>query len=237
MQLLYRILLAAAVALCAPAFAQNVNDGFDPTANGSVLALAVQADGKIVIGGHFTQVGALTRNNVARLNPDGSVDSGFDQNVDGDVYALLQQANGDLVLGGNFAALVGMVRNHIARLHPDGSVDAGFDPNADSSVLALACDLYGGTITGYMPDGNNVTDEGTFPDVPQDDGFFRRFAVCGFDHCNEYAVQDGVAMVVTFFGICGMRIEYDADPIFHGGFDAASGWKNLAGRGLTTARW
>ena len=43
-------------------------------ANGNVFAIAVQPDGKAVIGGDFTAVNGVTRPHVARLNTDGSVD-------------------------------------------------------------------------------------------------------------------------------------------------------------------
>ena len=44
-------------------------DSFDPNANGQVISIAVQADGKILAGGEFSSVGGQTRNNIARLAP------------------------------------------------------------------------------------------------------------------------------------------------------------------------
>ena len=44
---------------------------------GGVLALAVQADGRIVIGGAFASVGGQPRFGLARLLPDGSLNAGF----------------------------------------------------------------------------------------------------------------------------------------------------------------
>ncbi len=38
-------------------YGQSSNDGFNPGANNTVIALAVQADGKIVVGGDFTARG------------------------------------------------------------------------------------------------------------------------------------------------------------------------------------
>jgi uncharacterized delta-60 repeat protein len=43
-----------------------------------VWAQAVQADGKILLGGTFNSVGNYWRTNLARLNPDGTVDETFD---------------------------------------------------------------------------------------------------------------------------------------------------------------
>jgi hypothetical protein len=61
---------------------QSALDGFDPNANGTVRVVVVQPDGKILIGGNFTTLspnggGAVTRNHIARLNPDGTLDSAF----------------------------------------------------------------------------------------------------------------------------------------------------------------
>ena len=48
----------------------------NPNANGSVGAIAVQADGKILVGGGFTNIGGDARNGLARLDPTtGLVDS------------------------------------------------------------------------------------------------------------------------------------------------------------------
>jgi len=50
-----------AVLLAPPAPAQNANDGFDPNANGVVYALAVQVDGKLVVGGSLTPIAGQSR--------------------------------------------------------------------------------------------------------------------------------------------------------------------------------
>ena len=54
----------------------RVTDGFDPNVDCEVTAIAVQADGKIIIA-IFTKVGGINRANIARLNVDGSVDLVF----------------------------------------------------------------------------------------------------------------------------------------------------------------
>ncbi|MCX6538747.1 MAG: delta-60 repeat domain-containing protein [Acidobacteria bacterium] len=42
---------------CAVARAQSLDTAFDPGANGNSSAIAVQADGKILVGGYFTMLG------------------------------------------------------------------------------------------------------------------------------------------------------------------------------------
>ena len=55
----------------------TLDTAFNPNPNTYVRAIAVQADGKIVIGGDFTALSpnggaSVTRNSIARLNPDGT---------------------------------------------------------------------------------------------------------------------------------------------------------------------
>src|SRR5882724_1687880 len=56
-------------------FGQGAADEFNPNADGPIHAIAIQADGKIIIGGDFTTAGGMNRRSLARLNPDGSADN------------------------------------------------------------------------------------------------------------------------------------------------------------------
>ena len=46
--------------------------------NGSIGHTFIQPDGKILIGGNFDTYNGTTRNKIARLNADGSLDTSFD---------------------------------------------------------------------------------------------------------------------------------------------------------------
>ncbi len=72
---------------------------------GSVWAVAEQADGKLVIGGHFTKVNGVTRKNIARLNADGTLDTSFDPGTgpDADVQTIEITDTGAILAGGDFA--------------------------------------------------------------------------------------------------------------------------------------
>ena len=128
----------------------NVDTTFDPNANGPVYSIAVQSDGKILIGGDFTSVGGTARNYIARLNPDGSVDT-FDPNADGPVYSIAVQPDGKILIGGGFTNVGGTARNYIARLNPDGRVDT-FDPNVTgwwwTAVYSIALQSDGKILIG-----------------------------------------------------------------------------------------
>src|SRR5450432_387755 len=101
--------------------AQSALDGFDPNANGSIYVVVVQPDGKTLIGGNFTTLApngsaAVTRNRIARLDADGTLDATFDPNADSDVEAIAVQADGKVLVAGTFNGIGEMTRNRIARL-------------------------------------------------------------------------------------------------------------------------
>jgi uncharacterized delta-60 repeat protein len=120
--------------------AGDVDLSFDPGSgvNGPVRAVAVQSDGKVIIGGDFTMVKGLQRFKIARLNADGSGDNSFDgvaslaelSNPDWAVYSVALQSDGKVLIGGFF--IVGGF-NSMARLNTDGSLDGTFNPTAQRS--------------------------------------------------------------------------------------------------------
>ena len=88
-------------------------------ANDDVLTVAVQIDGKILIGGNFTNVNGVDCKRVARLNADGSVDRSFDTSSgpDGPVNALAVRPDGKVLIGGLFNSVTGIARTNIAQLN------------------------------------------------------------------------------------------------------------------------
>ncbi len=95
-------------------------------------SLAVQADGKILVGGDFTTLGGQTRNRIGRLNADGTLDTQLQSGGEyGSVYSLAVQADGKILVGGYFTTLGGQTRNYIGRLNTDGTLDTGFNPGAE----------------------------------------------------------------------------------------------------------
>jgi uncharacterized delta-60 repeat protein len=129
----------------------TVDTAFDPGTgpNSSVRALAVQSDGKVIIGGFFSTVGLTPRNFIARLNANGALDVTFNpgSGPNGQVNALARLPDGKIVIGGQFTSVNGTNRGFIARLNSDGSLDTTFDPGtgASATVRALAV-LSDGTV-------------------------------------------------------------------------------------------
>lgn len=96
------------------------------TSNDFVEEVDVQTDGKILIGGYFSSYGGVTRNGVARLNSDGTLDASFvpATTTSAAVVAMTIQPDGKILLGGSTNGNI----NLIARLNTDGSADVTFTP-------------------------------------------------------------------------------------------------------------
>lgn len=72
---------------------------YNPMVNGNVYAMAAQSDGKAIISGDFTSVNGTTKNGVARLNADGTLDQEFSVGEganSGFVYDIAIQSDGKL---------------------------------------------------------------------------------------------------------------------------------------------
>src|SRR5207248_4633688 len=128
------------------------NFGLGAGINNSVFALALQSDGRILVGGQFTQVDLTLRFNLARLNTNGSVDLSFDpgNGPNGDVNAIVIQPNGAIIIGGTFIGYNGFARGGIARVLADGVLDPSFDSGVGTggNVFALALQHNGQIVLG-----------------------------------------------------------------------------------------
>lgn len=123
----------------------------------SVNACAVQADGKILVGGNFSAIGSTTQSRLARLNTDGTVDASFTPFFNLSVFTLLVQPDGAILVGGQFFTNPGFTRRGITRLLPGGTQDPAFDPGtgANNTVRSLALDANGRILlTGLFTDFN-----------------------------------------------------------------------------------
>ena len=86
-----------------PTFLAPPNSG----ANDVINAMALQPDGRIIIGGNFTAFNGANRHGIARLNSDGSVDTTFNPGTgaNGQVLSVALQANGQIVIAGSFSTV------------------------------------------------------------------------------------------------------------------------------------
>ena len=108
---------------------------------GALQDIAVQSDGKILIGGDFTSWDGATRTRIARTNANGTVDTGFQAGLAGannTVQKILPLSSGQIYIGGNFTTVNGTARNRIARLNADGTLDASFASGSGTDGIIYA---------------------------------------------------------------------------------------------------
>ncbi|MFC3907881.1 delta-60 repeat domain-containing protein [Legionella dresdenensis] len=128
-----------------------------PRVNGSVYAVISDGNDGWYIGGTFTQVGGITRNRIAHILSDYSVDTTFDPNANNSVYALALSGS-TVYAGGLFTTIGGQARRGIAALNASDGLATSWNPNANSFVYALA--LSGSTVYAggdFTAIGNQIT--------------------------------------------------------------------------------
>jgi uncharacterized delta-60 repeat protein len=93
-----------------------------------VQVIALQANGKVLIGGKFTKINGVPRRNIARLEPDGRLDTSFDagagpassfDTVSYRVSAMTLLKDGHILVAGPFQTFSGTPRGGMAKLLGD----------------------------------------------------------------------------------------------------------------------
>ena len=104
--------------------------------NNFILCMAVQNDGKIILGGNFTSFNDFDAPGIVRLNTDGSVDISFDVGAgfDSDVLSLAVDSENRILAGGWFDTVDGVTSIGLTRLNNDGSIDDTFIRNMSGNA-------------------------------------------------------------------------------------------------------
>jgi uncharacterized delta-60 repeat protein len=127
----------------------NTGTGFDFY----VFSLAVQADGKILVGGWFTSYNGVTQNRIIRLNADGTKDTSFNTGTgfnNNGVNCFAIQPDGKILVGGYFTTYNGVGSNMIIRLNTDGTKDTSFNTGTgfDYAVHSITIQSDGKILVG-----------------------------------------------------------------------------------------
>ena len=119
---------------------------------GTIRTCSIQKDGKIIIGGYFISYNGRTRNHIARLNTDGSLDETFKQGFGADEYVAASaiQEDGKIVIAGLFRRYSNIPINYVARLNTDGTLDTTFvvGKGASEEIYTLALQKDGKVVVG-----------------------------------------------------------------------------------------
>jgi uncharacterized delta-60 repeat protein len=105
--------------------------------NGEVEAIAIQSDGKIIVGGTFSRFnGSTVWAGLIRINIDGTWDSSFVTffNVIGPPRSIFEQSDGKIVVGGEMSNQSFSNHRGIMRFNTNGSRDTFFITNTNSGV-------------------------------------------------------------------------------------------------------
>jgi uncharacterized delta-60 repeat protein len=144
-------------------FETTFNNGAGAGVDGEVYTTKIQSDGKILIGGAFTQVGGIARNSLARLNIDGTLDTTFDYGIGpinnysggipNKINAIEILPNGHIIVGGNFSTWnssndisnnsIAGTSKYLARLSSTGTFLNFNDPVNNIVYMGLTSDVYG----------------------------------------------------------------------------------------------
>jgi uncharacterized delta-60 repeat protein len=135
----------------------DIGSGFGGSFS-TVETIAIQSDGKILVGGNFTTFSGSSQNRLIRLNSNGSKDTTFDigSGFDSFIYNIQIQSDGKILVGGYFTTFNGSTQNYLIRLNSDGTKDSTFDIgdgfNNDINSIAIQSDgkiLAGGLFTTF----------------------------------------------------------------------------------------
>ncbi|MBL8181278.1 MAG: VCBS repeat-containing protein [Blastocatellia bacterium] len=104
-----------------------------------VSQIVIQNDGKIVIFGFFDSVNGVSRNALARLNADGTLDTTYNPGLVEGVLDMLLQTDGKIVVAGfSTMRINGITRSGLGRINTDGSLDTTLTPQINSFVRSVA---------------------------------------------------------------------------------------------------
>lgn len=137
----------------------SLDPSFDPGTgfNGPVFTFDLRPDGSILAGGLFYTFNGVSRNDVALINPDGTLNTTFAPSffTAGSIYTTLTGGDGRVLIGGSVQMAVAG-RDSLALLSPTGDLDTGFNMNSTAK---------GGTrAIVVQPDGKMIVG-GTFTRV------------------------------------------------------------------------
>jgi uncharacterized delta-60 repeat protein len=194
--------------------------------NGEVNVLALQSDGKVLVGGAFTAYKGHTSKNLARVMPNGEYDSTFKVGTgpnDGSSISAIQiLPDGKIIVAGDFSQYNGVSIKRIIRVNQDGSLDTTFKtPNLGSSLLNAVVQPDGKIIiTGFFGNVNGVpapriarlNSDGTL-----DTSFKADVAPYPFTVGSVAIQPDGKLLICPDNGFMRLNVDGSRDSSFNGG--------------------
>lgn len=124
--------------------------------NDYVFAIDTLPDGRIVVGGSFTQYNGSNSNYLIILNSDGTVSQQFPYGFNDQVRVVKVLSDGKILVGGNFNNYNGNSYSYLIKLNSNGTIDTSFiiGNGFDDQVFTIQEEssgniLIGGKFTNY----------------------------------------------------------------------------------------
>jgi uncharacterized delta-60 repeat protein len=211
--------------------------------NAAVLALAIEATGKILVAGEFTTFNGVAVNRIVRLLESGARDAVSPVNVDAvidsitSIYAVVAQADGKILIGGNlwqgsYVALpVDGFRSGLARLNANGSRDATFEVGAGAHASGNRYSLRVVNCLALQPDGKLMVG-GQFT-------AWNGTAATSMVRLNTNGSVDGTFTAPAFnSSVLSIGLQASGRMVVGGGFSSPSFYlTRLTAAGATDATW
>jgi uncharacterized delta-60 repeat protein len=195
----------------------NTNGSLDQTfasgsgANGPIHAMAVDSNGRILIGGDFTMFDGVARNRIARLTSVGALDTNFDlgSGCNAAVYCI-ELAGSSIYIGGDFTTYNGAARGRLASLDGSGWLNGvTFNGGANATVRALRAP---GSFSSVLYVGGDFTTAGGATR-----GYFAEFSASSGSISGSNLLLNGPVRAI---GLVSSNFSSSASLILGGDFTA-----------------
>jgi uncharacterized delta-60 repeat protein len=216
---------------------------FNPGAGatgGIITAIAVQADGKILIGGNFETFNGIPVKGLVRLNADGSRDNQFDSGLGTDhgVNSIVVLDDGSILIAGNFTSYNGITARYLAKLKSNGSINTEFmtGMSADNTIHSMAVQSDGKIIIAGNFTAFNGSPGLRIARLKPDGNFDHNFQPVGASAAiKSVAVQsDGKILIggnfTSYAGVPGSSIRLNTDGSIDTGFTPGNGTNGFINR-------
>jgi uncharacterized delta-60 repeat protein len=133
--------------------------------SGYVNSVAIQSDGKILIGGTFQSFNGNATSYFARLNQDGTIDGTFNggAGANGNVSTIDFFSDESILIAGNFTSYNSIpTPQRVARILQNGNLDSTFDAGQGSNngsvthALVFEDNVYLSGFSSWLFNGSNV---------------------------------------------------------------------------------
>jgi trimeric autotransporter adhesin len=187
-----------------------------PDVNGTVNAIASDATGGWYIGGSFSAVGGIARENLAHIRANGSIDPNWNPGatlINGTTIRSIAVIGSSVYVGGDFTKIAGQNRANLAALDATtGALRAGWNPKPTHSFSLVQ-------ITTLVPVGNTLYVAGAFTNI----GGKARGCLAVLDATTGLATDWDPSISVTDSGMVVNTLAFNGSTLFIGGDFTAIG--------------